>query len=913
MPFKQFVLGILIFILPLIASSGESKIKKYFDQKEYGKIVEIITSVKANKISGVRDYRICGQTAFMYGLYSESEQYYKKVVAINKNILSNQDLMNYAFSLLRQGKGDQILSNSIFKGKNESNPWIKHLMYIAGERDNFNLKKDSVVTSEKLTADFLSQYGLNYFDNHIYYSYSLFSDETKSNLYETALINDRRNELAGIKKGRIAANGSLLSSEILKKNMKRSTRIASMNVTDKNENYFATIVPRGGKPEQIVIHGNLYPPFPFNSTKYANAMPYFDKMGQRLYYCSTMPGGIGGWDIYYTELKNGQWTARVNLGPKVNTPFDELFPSVYKDLLIFSSEAQVGLGGFDNYIYSLTTGKLENLWPFNTKGDDLSFRIIQSDPFKAVGVNVPNAKYYLSDYDLESILNPNERKPLGKPVINNEVIEAPIAVIETPKEVVEAPIAVVPVPKEVVEEPKAVVETPMEVVEAPVAVVPVPKEDVEEPKTITEEPKAVVETQMEVVEAPAAVVPVPKEVIEEPKAIIEEHKIVVETPEEVVESPVAVVPVPEEVVEEPKTITEEPKTVVETPIEVVEAPAVAVSVPKEVVEEPKAIQEEPKAVDEIPKKIVESPVAVVPVPEEVVEEPKAIIEEPKIVVETPEKAVESPVAIVPVPKEVVEESRTVAEIPKQILKDTIQSLVIPNSSISELPKSDESAILDSESGDLLLGNLYYDLNSAVFKSVHYAVLDSIVKKIIEKDCKNIIVWSFTDRVGAEKYNGNLAFQRALGVVEYLKSKFQESTNKVYFTVAAGEYFANTTRETNAGDRRAEIYSSKKGLPFNVVYAYKPSKWETAEAIAKTFNNNYDSLKELNKNTPENRINSEIVYVGIQGIHVTSPGETIYRISQKYRCTIEQLLKANHKVNYDLSVAEKLIIPLPLSN
>jgi len=772
----------------------------FLGTSDYDKIVEIITSNKTNKISGVKDYRICGQTSFMYGLYNESIIYYQKVISINKKILSEQDLSNYAFSLLRQGKGDELLSNPIFKGNNENKPWIIHLQNIAKSQAVYNLRKDSLVTSKDLTMEFLSQYGLDYFDNHIYYSYSRYSGEKKGDLFESSLMNDRRNELAGIKKGRIGANGKLLSPVVIKKALNGSGRIASMNVTDKNENYFATIVPRKGKPEQIVIHGDLYPPFPYNSTKYANAMPYFDKLCQRLYYCSNMTGGIGGWDIYYTELKNGQWGVRVNLGPKVNTPFDELFPSVYKDLLVFSSEAQEGLGGFDNYVYSLTTGRLENLWPFNTSGDDLSFRIIQSSPLKAIGVNVPNAKYYVSGDDLEYILNPTKRKPVEKPAIKEEVVEQPIALVEPPKEV---------------------------------------------------------EQQTLVIEPAAPLVEMPKEKVEEPIAVVE--------------------PV---------------KEIIETPIVAVEPAAPAVEVPTEKVEEPIAIVEPVK-------EIVEHPVVVVEPPTPIVEEPKKVEELPLVLVEPIKDN-----------KEVIKDEITN---PKKIIVDTLPDMVIPSSLSGESPKTEEQAIIDPKTGDVLLGNLYYDLNSAVFKSTHYAVLDSVVKKIKEQDCKNIIVWSFTDRVGAERYNGNLAFQRALGVVEYLKSKFQDSENKVYFTVAAGEYFANTTRETNAVDRRAEIYSSKKGLPFNIVYAFKPSKWESAESIAKVFNNNFDSMKELNQNTPENRISDQIIYVGIQGIHVISPGETIFRLSQKYRCTVEQLLKANHKANFDISVGEKLVIPLPLSN
>ena len=85
------------------------------------------------------------------------------------------------------------------------------------------------------------------------------------------------------------------------------------------------------------------------------------------------------------------------------------------------------------------------------------------------------------------------------------------------------------------------------------------------------------------------------------------------------------------------------------------------------------------------------------------------------------------------------------------------------------------------------------------------------------------------------------------------------------------------------------------------------------SIAKIFNNKLESLSDLNRTTSENRSSSGIVFVGIQGIHVVSPNETIISISQLYRCTVDQILKANHKVSNNVKVAEKLIIPLPISN
>ncbi len=45
--------------------------------------------------------------------------------------------------------------------------------------------------------------------------------------------------------------------------------------------------------------------------------PYFHNKGNRMYFCSDMPGGYGGADIYYSDLINDIWTTPINLGEEI--------------------------------------------------------------------------------------------------------------------------------------------------------------------------------------------------------------------------------------------------------------------------------------------------------------------------------------------------------------------------------------------------------------------------------------------------------------------------------------------------------------------------------------------------------------------------------------------------------------------
>ncbi len=61
--------------------------------------------------------------------------------------------------------------------------------------------------------------------------------------------------------------------------------------------------------------------------------------GSTLYFFSNRDGGEGGYDLYVSRHEGDHWTAPVNLGPRVNTPFNEYDPSVTPDgsTLLFSS------------------------------------------------------------------------------------------------------------------------------------------------------------------------------------------------------------------------------------------------------------------------------------------------------------------------------------------------------------------------------------------------------------------------------------------------------------------------------------------------------------------------------------------------------------------------------------------------
>ena len=103
--------------------------------------------------------------------------------------------------------------------------------------------------------------------------------------------------------------------------------------------------------------------------------------GNILYFSSNRPGGFGGLDIYrVVRFLNGEWSLPVNLGPSINTEYDDDAPFIHPDnvSLYFSSQGHGTMGGYDIFksdrAADSSWSQAENLgYPINTTDDDIYF------------------------------------------------------------------------------------------------------------------------------------------------------------------------------------------------------------------------------------------------------------------------------------------------------------------------------------------------------------------------------------------------------------------------------------------------------------------------------------------------------------------------------------------------------------
>lgn len=134
--------------------------------------------------------------------------------------------------------------------------------------------------------------------------------------------------------------------------------------------------------------------------------PMLSPDDKTLYFASDRKGGYGGIDLYKATWGDTSWTNVTNLGPKINTIGNDMFPYLARNgKFYFASDGQPGLGGLDIFrtTRDSSTGMLniENLGqPMNSTFDDFSL-YFTNDSLGYFSSNRPNGKGDDDIYDFK--------------------------------------------------------------------------------------------------------------------------------------------------------------------------------------------------------------------------------------------------------------------------------------------------------------------------------------------------------------------------------------------------------------------------------------------------------------------------------------------------------------------------------
>jgi len=121
------------------------------------------------------------------------------------------------------------------------------------------------------------------------------------------------------------------------------------------------------------------------NTKSWESHGYVSEDGTQLIFASDRPGGFGGLDLYISKKTNGDWGPAVNLGPEINTQFNEDRPFLINNgkTLFFSSQGHSTMGGYDIFRSDIQSNNIwsqpKNLgYPLNTPDDNIFFMPVEN-------------------------------------------------------------------------------------------------------------------------------------------------------------------------------------------------------------------------------------------------------------------------------------------------------------------------------------------------------------------------------------------------------------------------------------------------------------------------------------------------------------------------------------------------------
>ncbi|MCH2021045.1 MAG: OmpA family protein [Saprospiraceae bacterium] len=140
----------------------------------------------------------------------------------------------------------------------------------------------------------------------------------------------------------------------------------------------------------------------FGNSDFNYLHPIISEDGKTLVFACNNDKGFGGYDLYYSIKLNdndkSKWSVPLNMGNKINTSGNDVFPFLDKDTLYYSSDGHPGMGGLDIFRAEKKHQKWqlpENLRaPLNSGGDDFGFII---DKTSNVSENVIQLGYFSSN------------------------------------------------------------------------------------------------------------------------------------------------------------------------------------------------------------------------------------------------------------------------------------------------------------------------------------------------------------------------------------------------------------------------------------------------------------------------------------------------------------------------------------
>lgn len=357
-------------------------------------------------------------------------KWYKKLYEAQGNNLTDIYYLRYIQTMkavMDYDEADKITKEYLNK-KGDKNE-INHYVAQKAQMDSL-AKTKSLYTTKNLDINTSkSDFGATFYQDKIVFASARDTTKFSEKLYTW----NNQPFLSLYVAERNPADGSLFNETVFLPNVmtKYHEATASFDATGKTVYYSTNIVKKNKlviDQEKVnnfqiikgdVTDGKLENPQKvfFDSNDYSVGHPSLSDDGAYLFFASDMPGGFGESDLYYVKIANdGTMGSPINLGPKINTIGNDVFPFYRNGVLYFSSDGHYGWGDLDvyesNFLADGTFTTPKNLGaPINSNKDDFAFIIDKTDSYGYVSSNRAEGK---GDDDIYSFTK-------GKPVCNQSI------------------------------------------------------------------------------------------------------------------------------------------------------------------------------------------------------------------------------------------------------------------------------------------------------------------------------------------------------------------------------------------------------------------------------------------------------------------------------------------------------------
>ena len=144
---------------------------------------------------------------------------------------------------------------------------------------------------------------------------------------------------------------------------------------------------------------------------------HVSKNNRLMIFSSNKSGGYGGEDLWFSEItENNIWSKPVNMGPTINSSYDEISPFIHPDgvTLFYSSNNEKSIGGYDIFV---TQKDKNNSWP-TAENLGIPINTVFNEKYFSTSID-GTIGYYESNNEEENtdLFSVNIEKPYSKPQI----------------------------------------------------------------------------------------------------------------------------------------------------------------------------------------------------------------------------------------------------------------------------------------------------------------------------------------------------------------------------------------------------------------------------------------------------------------------------------------------------------------